>query len=120
MVELENHEQSFNENSDESAEYAKKLQYLQSLFGEVLVIPLQEDKVLDNLNWINECMARFFVHSRIYQCSRFFGADVMKTMTVQCPGGCGLRRHKKITWKNSRKKIAKRRRSKPLKNRRKY
>lgn len=120
MIELENHEQSFNEDSNESVEYAKKIQYLQSLFGEVLTISIKETHVLDNLKWINECMARFFVHSRIYQCSRFFGADVIKTMTIQCPGGCGLRRHKKITWKHSRKKIAKRRRSKPLKNRRKY
>jgi len=124
MVELENNEESLIEDSEQSTEnaknYAKNLQYLQSLFGEVLVISLQETQVLENLSWINECMARFFVHSRIYQCSRFFGADVIKTMTVQCPGGCGLRRHKKITWKHSRKKIAKRRRSKPLKNRRKY
>ena len=51
---------------------------------------------------------------------KFFGAYVIKTMTIQCPGGCGLRRHKEIMWKHSRKKIAKRRRSKPLKNRRKY
>ena len=63
----------------------------------------------------------WFVPSCIYQCSRFFGADVMKTMTVMCPGGCGVRRHKKITWKHSRKKIARRRRSnKPLKNNRKF
>lgn len=101
----------------QSADYAKKLNYLQSLFGEVLIISMKEDNVLDNVSWINECMARLFVHSRIYQCSRFFGADVMKTMTIECPGGCGLRKHKKITWKHSRRKIAKRRRSKPKKNR---
>jgi len=121
MVELEDHEQSFNEDSQESVEYAKKQNYLQSLFGEVLTISLKETQVADNMSWINECMARLFVHSRIYQCSRFFGADVMKTMTVTCPGGCGVRRHKKITWKHSRKKIARRRRSnKPLKNNRKF
>ena len=89
----------------QSLEYAKKQNYLQSLFGEVLTISLKETQVADNLSWINECMARLFVHSRIYQCSRFFGADVMKTMTVTCPGGCGVRRHKKITWKHSRKKL---------------
>ena len=105
----------------QSLEYAKKQNYLQSLFGEVLTVSLKETQVADNLSWINECMARLFVHSRIYQCSRFFGADVMKTMTVTCPGGCGVRRHKKITWKHSRKKIARRRRSnKPLKNNRKF
>ena len=99
------------------AKYARELNYLKSLFGEVHIISIKENTVSGNFGWINESMARLFVHSRIYQCSRFFGADVMKTMTIECPGGCGLRKHKKITWKHSRRKIAKRRRSKPLKKR---
>ena len=50
-----------------------------------------------------------------------FFADLMKTMSVTYPGGFGVLRHKKIMWKHSRKKIARRRRSnKPLKNNRKF
>ena len=62
-------------------------------------------------DWLLESMARLFLHARIYQCSRFFGADVIKTMHLKCPGGCGLRkskgRSKKIMRKNVKRKRSK-------------
>ena len=96
------------------AEYARELNYLKSLFGEVHIISIKENTVSGNFGWINESMARLFVHSRIYQCSRYYGSDVIKTMTVECPGGCGLRKHKKKTWRKQFRKIAKHGRSNML------
>lgn len=42
--------------------------------------------------WIDECLARLFIHSRIYQCPRLFGNHVSKL--TKCPGGCGLNKRR--------------------------
>ena len=100
IVELEksNNDDDVADSSEEKqkqAEYDKQFSKLQNLFGDVLSIQIEEDQFSDNLDWLNETMARLYFHSRIYQCSRFFGADVIKTMHFRCPGGCGLRKSNK-------------------------
>lgn len=94
-------------------DYGKKLSQLRGLYGDVLHVSIVEEELNDNLDWLHECMARLFLHARIYQCSRFFGADVIKTMQARCPGGCGLRKAKGQPKKMKRQKAAlkKRRRS---------
>ena len=80
----------------QSAEYTKQLDYLQSLFGEVLTISLKEDQILKNSStWLNKYIAQLFVHSRIIQCSRFFHGELMYNLetNIRCPGGCGLRKY---------------------------
>ena len=70
-------------------------------------------------DWILESMARLFLHSRILQCSRFFGADVIKTMHFRgcpCPGSCGLTKEQMRKSQKILRKKAKKRRSKIPKN----
>ena len=43
--------------------------------------------------WLNECLARLFIHSRLYQCSRFYGKRIY--LEDICPGGCELRKRRK-------------------------
>ena len=87
----------------QSAEYTKQLDYLQSLFGEVLTISLKEDQILTNSStfstWLNKYIAQLFVHSRIIQCSRFFHGELMYNLetNIRCPGGCGLRKYESIS-----------------------
>ena len=74
---------------------------------------MTESELLEE--WLLETLARLFLHTRIYQCSRFFGADVIKTMHLRCPGGCGLRKSKLISAKRLRKKGKKKRsKQKPI------
>ena len=85
----------------QSAEYTKQLDYLQSLFGEVLTIsPKKEDQILTSSStWLNKYIAQLFVHSRIIQCSRFFHGELMYNLEtcIRCPGGCGLRKYENIS-----------------------
>lgn len=80
------------ESPSRSNAYSRKMEQLRSLFGEVLTIQLGENEVFDQMDWVHECLARLFLHTRIYQCARFFGSDVIPTMHLKCPGGCGLRK----------------------------
>ena len=83
----------------QSDKYTKQLDYLQSLFGEVLTISLKEDQILTSSStWINKYIAQLFVHSRIIQCSRFFHGELMYNLetNIRCPGGCGLRKYENI------------------------
>ena len=43
--------------------------------------------------WLSECLARLFIHSRLYQCSRFYGKRIY--LEDICPGGCELRKRRK-------------------------
>ena len=71
---------------------------VQALFGDVYKIQMREHQLIDNLDWLNETVARLFVHARVYQCPRFHGPDVIKHSHLRdswsCPGGCGLRKAK--------------------------
>ena len=88
----------------QSDTYTKQLDYLQSLFGEVLTISLKEDQILTSSStWINKYIAQLFVHSRIIQCSRFFHGELMYNLetNIRCPGGCGLRKYENISTLDS-------------------
>lgn len=65
-----------------------------ALFGDVYRMDMKENQLIDNLDWLNETVARLFVHARVYQCPRFHGPDVLQHLKDpwSCPGGCGLRR----------------------------
>ena len=43
-----------------------------------------EGELADEAEWITECMARLFIHSRLFQCSRFYG-DGLSALD-KCPG----------------------------------
>ena len=89
----------------QSDKYTKQLDYLQSLFGEVLTISLKkEDQILTSSStWLNKYIAQLFVHSRIIQCSRFFHGELMYNLetNIRCPGGCGLRKYENISTLDS-------------------
>ena len=89
--------------------YQEKLAQLRLLFGDVHHIVIPESKLLDSSDWITDCLARLFVHSRVYHCGLFYGWDgLVQAGLERCPGGCGLRRkptkEKKLTRKKVRKK----------------
>lgn len=116
IVELYN-DNEIEETKPLSEEYGKLLEQLGHLFGDVHQIPIKESELKDD--WILESMARLFLHSRILQCSRFFGADVIKTMHFRgcpCPGSCGLTKEQMRKSQKILRKKAKKRRSKIPKN----
>ena len=86
IVELFKEEGEFHistpQNEPPSEEYLKLQTQLTQLFGEVHLISMKESEMLEDwlLKNMTNQMARLFLHARIYQCSRFFGADVIKTM----------------------------------------
>ena len=86
IVELFKEEDEFHistpQNEPPSEEYLKLQTQLTQLFGEVHLISMKESEMLEDwlLKNMTNQMARLFLHARIYQCSRFFGADVIKTM----------------------------------------
>ena len=43
-----------------------------------------ESELADEAEWITECMARLFIHSRLFQCSRFYGDGI--SALDKCPG----------------------------------
>ena len=43
-----------------------------------------EAELAEEAEWITECMARLFIHSRLFQCSRFYG-DGLSALD-KCPG----------------------------------
>ena len=82
--------------------YQSKLDQLNGLFGDVHHIEIDQNSLKDpsTWEWLNECMARLFIHSRLYQCSRFYGKRIY--LENKCPGGCELR---KISKQKSRDKF---------------
>ena len=76
-------------------EYQFKLDQLNGIFGDVHHIEIAKTS-LDSQStwaWLNECLARLFIHSRLYQCSRFYGKRIY--LEDICPGGCELRKRRK-------------------------
>ena len=43
-----------------------------------------ESELAEEAEWVTECMARLFIHSRLFQCSRFYGDGV--AALDKCPG----------------------------------
>ena len=43
-----------------------------------------ESELADEAEWVTECMARLFIHSRLFQCSRFYGDGI--AALDKCPG----------------------------------
>eukprot|EP00095_Tigriopus_kingsejongensis_P001752 snap_masked-scaffold183_size276960-processed-gene-0.6 protein:Tk01752 transcript:snap_masked-scaffold183_size276960-processed-gene-0.6-mRNA-1 annotation:"---NA---" len=76
--------------SDSDAEYSRTLNRINHLFGDIHHIKIVESELGDNIEWITECMARLFIHARLYQCSRFYGEGLHKL--ERCPGGCELKK----------------------------
>ncbi len=56
-----------------------------------------ESELGENADWIMECMARLFIHSRLYQCSRFYGGGDALAALERCPGGCELNKRRRRT-----------------------
>ena len=68
---------------------------MNGIFGDVHHIEIAKT-ALDSQStwtWLNECLARLFIHSRLYQCSRFYGKRIY--LEDICPGGCELRKRRK-------------------------
>ena len=84
-------------------EFAEELSRLHDLFGDVHHIKLWEKDLADNADWITECMARLFIHSRLYHCSRFYGDGVLDAAVDKCPGGCELNKTRKARRLRRRK-----------------
>ena len=55
------------------SEFESKISRLGTLFGYVHHIRLPETHLADSVDWITECLARLFIHARLYQCQRFYG-----------------------------------------------
>ena len=49
----------------------QRVKNLRLVFGDVHHIRIAEGDVGDSVEWITECLARLFIHSRLYQCSRY-------------------------------------------------
>ena len=79
----------------QSPEYTDLLHKVCSNFKDVHHIKVFDESLGDQVDWIDECIARLFVHSRIFQCSRFYGN--VSSRTEKCPGGCGLRKRRNKT-----------------------
>ena len=77
-------------------EYTQRLNQFRQLFGDVHQIGVFEDRLSRDSDWILECMARLFVHSRLFQCPRFYGEGVARNLhgPDRCPGGCELRKRR--------------------------
>ena len=43
-----------------------------------------ESDLADEAEWVTECMARLFIHSRLFQCARFYGDGI--AALDKCPG----------------------------------
>ena len=76
--------------------FAAGLWRLQQLFGQVHHVRVFECHLGRDAAWLSECIARLFVHARLYQCARFYGDGVLSSSfgSADCPGGCGLRRRR--------------------------
>ena len=48
------------------------------------ILKVFESELSDEAEWITECMARLFIHSQLFQCSRFYG-DGLAALD-KCPG----------------------------------
>ena len=92
--------------------YQSKLDQLNNLFGDVHHIQLKKSileletyshRFQSTLDWINECLARLFIHSRLYQCSRFYGKRI--NLEEICPGGCELRKWRRRSGMITRQKV---------------
>ena len=77
-------------------EYTQRLKQFRQLFGDVHQIGVFEDRLSRDSDWILECMARLFVHSRLFQCPRFYGGAAVRNLhgADKCPGGCELRKRR--------------------------
>ena len=76
-------------------------------FGDIHHIRVKESELDSSLDWITETMARLFIHSRLYQCSRFFGEDLGDL--ERCPGGCELSKSVTTGRRLVRKRVRKKR-----------
>ena len=74
----------------QSPEYTALVNKFNRFFSDVHRIELLEESLNMQVDWIDECIARLFIHSRIFQCSKFYGPVMSRE---ECPGGCGLRKH---------------------------
>ena len=59
----------FSSNFQEST-FSEQLSKLSDFFGDVHHIKLKESDLEEEIDWVTECLARLFIHSRLYQCSR--------------------------------------------------
>ena len=86
-------------------EFLEKLDELNSLFGDVHHIEVNKSslELQSTWDWLNECLARLFIHSRLYQCSRFYGKCI--NLEEICPGGCELRKKSKTVKQKVRKRF---------------
>ena len=73
---------------EENEEYNEKLEQLMGIFGDVHHVRMSRLMVERKVDWLHKCLAKLYVHSRVFQCSRFFGTKVNKM--DKCPGGCDL------------------------------
>ena len=78
---------------------------LNNLFRDVHHIEINKSslELPSTWDWLNECLARLFIHSRLYQCSRFYGKRI--NLEKKCPGGCELRKKPKISKQKIRRKF---------------
>ena len=70
-------------------EYTELLNQLYNRFGDIHPVEMTRgglEAMLQEPDWIHGCLARLFVHSRLYQCSRFIG----NRREPVCPGRCEL------------------------------
>lgn len=95
--------------SFQNPEFSTKLSRLDLVFGEVHHIRIPEGRLEDSAEWITECLARLFIHARLYQCARFYGHG-LTTALERCPGGCGLAKVPRRASQRMVRKRAKRKR----------
>ena len=84
---------------------------MRTFFGDTHRIQAREDRLSTDMDWVTECMARLFGHSRLYQCSKFHGQAPVEA--GRCPGGCGLKasKHKPRMARNKWRRVANEERS---------
>ncbi|XP_040568336.1 uncharacterized protein [Lepeophtheirus salmonis] len=104
MVELINEEDDLNSESN----VKESAWCLTTLFGDVYQLRLKENELFENIDWLTDVIGRFYLHSRLYQCSKFYGKGINNL--PECPGGCKLSKinknkrnipftRKKVKWK---------------------
>ncbi len=61
---------SYPHNFIQDPEFESALSHLSKFFSDVHHIQVSEDSLEEEVDWITECLARLYIHSRLYQCSR--------------------------------------------------
>ena len=99
------------ESSRNKEEYSKLLDQLYNRFGDIHPVQMTRDGLESSAEWIHGCLARLFVHSRLYQCTRF----VSDNRESVCPGGCELSSEQPQKLSRKQAVMAKGRRQRKLK-----